>query len=105
MTAGNDSDQPKTMLEYHFRRLSRKIVVVAGLVIASLFVAAGMIVTPFDSVVGLILTLAAIAVLAVCHAIMEDGLLRRGLNKLPGGSLSELKRPDEREPAGGVADD
>lgn len=98
------TDQPKTMLEYHFRKLARTVVQSVGLVVASMFLATAVFVSPTNPAAGQLMFGGSVFMLAIVRAIMSDGYLRTAFNTLLGGPLSELNRPNEPQ-TGGLADD
>jgi len=98
------SDQPETMLEYHFRQLARTMVQAAGIVVASLFLAVGVLVSSTQPAAESYLLAGSVFMLAMVHAISNDGYLRTAFNTVLRTDLSELKRPDENT-TGGLADD
>ncbi len=89
------SDQPETMLEYHFRKLSRKIAATALLVMASIYLAAGAVVHSSDPVMSWVFIFGAVLTILAAIGASNEGYARRTLNRLFRTDLTDLERPDE----------
>jgi len=98
------SDQPETMLEYHFRKLALVVVQATLILIASLFLAVGLLAGLAEPVAGAYLWISSALMLAMVHAMSNEGYVRTFFNTVLRTDLSELKRPDEQA-TGGLTDD
>lgn len=90
------TDQPDTMLEYHFRKLARVILVCTIFFVTALFGTAAGLTSQTQPGMALAFIMASLLGIAEAWAVAKDGRLRRALNFLLRTDVSDLKRPDEQ---------
>jgi len=89
------TDQPETELEYHFRKLSRKMVGGVAMLTAALFLLAAVLTMDSDPLMAFAFVLGVAALEILALAANSDGWARRLLNLIPGDNMEELQRPSE----------
>jgi hypothetical protein len=99
------SDQPETMLEYHFRKLARVVVGTGCLIIVSLFAAAGMVEIHSNPGIGTGLLAGSAWLLLMSYAMFNEGRAREFFNYIYDSDYTGLERPDEPPRSEVVADD
>lgn len=90
------TDQPETELEYHFSKLSRKMITATMVVTSALFLVGAVAAMGTDPTLALALALGAGALELLAVANTKEGLARRMVNLLPGDNIGEIERPSER---------
>lgn len=99
------SDQPETMLEYHFRKLAEKVILSAMLIAVAVFASTAAITSQTDPVLGVMFASFAVWVTFIIYASVTDGRIRRFVNLLPGDDLTDLERPNAADNSEVLADD
>lgn len=99
------TDQPETMLEYHFRKLSRSIIHAAIITTSSVFLVGAGVVLESAPALGVAYGVGAWMVLLEGIASTNDGIIRRALNWATRRDISDLERPDTAADSEVLADD
>jgi uncharacterized membrane protein YjjP (DUF1212 family) len=90
------TDQPKTELEYEFRKTRRLIIWAVAIVSAVLCAGVSALLANSEPVLGTWFIAGTVGLYVVAMAIPSDNIFRKVLNLLPGADIEDLERPDEQ---------
>lgn len=86
--------EPETELEYHFQKLSRTISRSAAVLSSAVYLVGAGLTVETNLTASLIFLVASGSMVAVSHALGNDGRVRAFFNRTLGTDVSELQRPE-----------